>query len=99
MAMRNRKSVLKVKVNSNLAETLKRANLALTNIKQGQHLNITEINNLLQATAWAITDTVDRTPKRARKSPTQKNMEGQNLTGNKKAQNKHLHHRRTTKGI
>ena len=64
MAMKNRKPVPKVKINSHLVETLKRANLAPTNIKQGQDLNITEINNLLYATAWAINDMVDRTPKR-----------------------------------
>ena len=56
MAMKNRKPVSKVKINSYVAETLKRANLVLTKIKQGQDLNITKINNLLYATAWAITD-------------------------------------------
>lgn len=51
--MKNRKPVPKVKINSNVGEIqLKRANLALNNIKQGQDLNITEINNLLYATAW-----------------------------------------------
>ena len=60
MAMKKRKPVPKVKINSNVGEIrLKRANLALNNIKQGQDLNITEINNLLYATAWAITDMVD----------------------------------------
>ena len=61
MAMKNSKPVSTVKINSHMAETLKRANLAPTNIKQGPDLNITEINNLLYATAWAITD---RMPKR-----------------------------------
>jgi len=64
MAMKDRKPVPKVKVNRHVAETLKRANLALTNIKQGLDLYITEINNLLYATAWAITDVVVRTPKK-----------------------------------
>ena len=51
--MKNRKPVPKVKINSNVGEIrLKRANLALNNIKQGQDLNITEINNLLYAKAW-----------------------------------------------
>lgn len=50
-------------INSHVVETLKRANLALTNIKQGQDFNITEINNLLYATAWTITDVVDRKTK------------------------------------
>ena len=64
MAMKDRKPVQKVKVNIHVAETLKRANLALTNIKQGLDLNITEINNPLYETAWAITDMVVRTPKK-----------------------------------
>ena len=65
MAMKNRKPVPKVKINSNVGEIrLKRANLALNNIKQGQDLNITKINNLLYATAWAIFDLVDRAPKK-----------------------------------
>jgi len=63
--MKNRKPVPKVKINSHFGEIrLKRANLALNNIKQGQDLNITEINNLLYATAWPITDMVDRAPKK-----------------------------------
>ena len=64
MALKNTKPVSKEKINSHVAEILKRANLVLTNIKQGQDLNITKINNLLYATAWAITDMVDRTPKK-----------------------------------
>ena len=40
MAMKNRKPVPKVKINSHVAEALKRANLVPTNIKEGQDLNI-----------------------------------------------------------
>ena len=64
MALKNTKPVSKEKINGHVAEILKRANLVLTNIKQGQDLNITKINNLLYATEWAITDMVDRTLKK-----------------------------------
>ena len=66
MAMKNRKPVPKVKINSHVAEALKRANLVPTNIKEGQDLNINKSNNHMHnyATAWAINDMVGRTPKK-----------------------------------
>ena len=45
IALKNKKPVSKVRIKSHVTGTLKRANLVLTNIKQGQDLNITKINN------------------------------------------------------